>query len=168
MERISALSGEAKTGCGLSFITAAISFNPWPVNVQTIVAPSGRDRTGQLPQARSLQHFNNPATAAALAGSTKSPSLHASHRWAERISASDTISIEPQDSLKADLAIFQLAGLPILFRLARTQIFDISLPIGGCVPSVADWKNMKIRRVAQSVDDFKCRRFLTFKPIGID
>src|SRR4029077_4463883 len=106
MERISVLLAEAKTGWGFSLITASISFKPWPVSVQTIVASSGSIRKGHWRQSFSLQHFTNPRTETARAGSTKSPSLNPSHRWAERISLSDTISIAPPDSLNADFAIF--------------------------------------------------------------
>src|SRR5205823_1851677 len=41
-------------------------------------------------------------------------------------------------------------------------------PIGANVSSVADWQEMKIRRVAKLVDDFKSRRFLAGNAIGVN
>src|SRR5205823_8587783 len=58
-------------------------------------------------------HLNNPAIGAALVGSTKIPSFHASQLCAARISWSVTTSTSPFDSSSAARASFQLAGLPI-------------------------------------------------------
>src|SRR6267143_7280341 len=54
--------------------TISGSFRPWPVQVQTIVASFG------IKSRRfSRANLNNPAMGAALAGSTKIPSVCASH-----------------------------------------------------------------------------------------
>ena len=64
------------------------------------------------------QHTAVLAAPAALAGSTKTPSLDASNLYAERISSSVTESISPPDSSRAASACFQLAGLPIFIAVA--------------------------------------------------
>ena len=96
------------------------SFRPWPVNVQTTVAPSGNNPA--------WLHLVNPATEAAEAGSQKTPSSLASAWYASRISSSVTIWTAPEDSSTACSASFQLAGLPIRMAVATVWGCSITWP----------------------------------------
>src|SRR5436853_4635511 len=84
-------------------------------------------------------HLNNPEIDAALAGSTKIPSLDASQLCAAKISSSVTTSISPFDSSSAAHACFQLAGLPI--RIAEAIVSGFATILSwkiGAAP--AAWK----------------------------
>src|SRR5436305_98341 len=84
-------------------------------------------------------HLNNPAIDAALAGSTKIPSLDASQLCAAKISSSVTTSIAPFDSSSAARACFQLAGLPI--RIADAIVSGLATILSwkiGAAPAGAD------------------------------
>ena len=77
-----------------------------------------------------------PATLAADAGSTKTPSHSASNWYADNISLSVTISINPPDSSRAASACFQEAGLPILIAVAIVSGSLTILPFTiGAAPS---------------------------------
>ena len=75
-----------------------------------------------------LKHLKSAATGAALAGSTKMPSLEASHFCAARISESSTISKQPPDSETALMAPSQLAGRPIRIAVATVSGLSIGAP----------------------------------------
>ena len=62
--------------------------------------------------------LSSPATPAAEAGSTNTPSFAESQRWASRISSSVTESIIPPDSSRAASACSHEAGLPIRMAVA--------------------------------------------------
>ena len=80
-----------------------------------------------------------PATLAALAGSTKTPSSRASSRYAARISRSVTASIAPPDSSRAASACCQDAGLPIRIAVAIVDGLATTCPDTiGAAP--AAWK----------------------------
>src|SRR5690606_15403584 len=83
----------------------AVSLRPLPVTVHTMVAPAGtRPRSAA---------WSRPATLAADAGSTKTPTSRARSACASRIWASLTASIQPPDSSRAASASVQDAGLPM-------------------------------------------------------
>src|SRR5579871_3653549 len=111
------------------------SFNPWPVIVAVKMLPAG--------MRPDLTHLMMPANAAALAGSTKIPSVRAMVRYAWRISSSVTLSMNPLDSLMASVAPCQLAGLPMRMAEATVAGLATGLPSTmGAAP--AAWKpNMR-------------------------
>src|SRR3970282_978225 len=87
-----AASSVASTVCrgGADIRAVGGSFRPWRGRTQPTRAPAEI-----LP---SLQAFMRPATAAAEAGSQKTPSSSATCRYAWRISGYDTVPIAPWDS----------------------------------------------------------------------
>ena len=87
-----------------------MSLSPWPVTVITTVCPAK-----DSPAARA---WRRPATPAADAGSTKTPSRAARSRWAARICSSVTASKRPPDSSRAASASFHEAGLPMRMAVA--------------------------------------------------
>jgi len=88
------------------FIAMSGSFKPCPVRTHTTSSP------GNL---FSFKSFFTPAHEAAEAGSTNTPSFEANSFWASNISSSETVSIKPEDSLTAFIALSQLAGFPIFY-----------------------------------------------------
>ena len=86
------------------------SFRPWPVTVQTTVDPRGIRPSSTA--------WTRPATLAALASSTKTPTVRASIRYVWRISRSVTARITPPDSSRASSALVHEAGLPMRIAVA--------------------------------------------------
>src|SRR5690606_14451133 len=107
------------------------SLSPCPVTVQTT-----RDPGASPPAAATL---SRPATDAAEAGSTKTPSRVDSSRCAARISSSVTASIRPPDSSRAASAWLQDAGLPMRIAVATVSGWSTGWPsTRGAAP--AAWK----------------------------
>ena len=96
------------------------SFRPWPVNTHTTVPPA--------PTPSGSPVLIRPATDAADAGSQKTDSSVARNRYASRIYSSVTAAMPPPDSLAADVAPYQLAGLPIRMAVATVSGNSIGCP----------------------------------------
>ena len=190
----------AATVTGLKFLPANTSgsFKPWPVTVQTMRLPAGIFLKGYFAASES-QHLNNPAMDAALAGSTKMPSLRASQACASRISSSSRCRSH-RVILRLRPGRFPTCRVPDPNRrrnrfgrlddsivknrrrtgrlktnhhrqpgrFLRRLVIAITSPVGGDVPSVANRQQMKIGRVTQHIDNFKCRGFLSGNPKRID
>ena len=119
------------TGAGAPEIAHSGSFRPLPVTVHTTRSPASR-----VPCSRAC---NRPATLAADAGSTKTASLAASSRYADRICRSVTDSIAPPDWSRASSALVQLAGLPMRIAVAMVEGWLTTWPKTiGAAP--AAWK----------------------------
>ena len=86
------------------------SLSPCPVTVQTTVEPRGTSPASD--------DCSSPATLAALASSTNTPTLRASSRYARRMSRSVTASMSPPDRSRASSALVHEAGLPIRMAVA--------------------------------------------------
>ena len=74
-------------------------------------------------------HWNNPATLAALASSTNTPTCRASSRYADRISRSVTAWISPPDWSRASSALVHEAGLPIRIAVAMVDGSGTTAPL---------------------------------------
>src|SRR5256714_1821971 len=98
------------TGDGAVEIAHSGSLSPCPVTVQTTRDPAGTSPTSVT--------WSNPATLAALASSTNTPTCRASSRYADRISRSVTDWITPPDSSRASSAFVHEAGLPMRIAVA--------------------------------------------------
>src|SRR5205085_10340327 len=90
------------------------SFSPWPVRTQT-TRPSA-------------PYLRSPATAAADAGSQKTPSRSPRSEYASRISSSDTARTSPRDDVNASMASSQRAGFPILIADATVSGLSTGSP----------------------------------------
>ncbi len=107
-------------GAGAPEIAHSGSFRPLPVTVHTTRRPGGK-----VPCSCAI---SKPATLAAEAGSTKTASLLASSRYAERICRSVTDSMAPPDWSRASRALTQLAGLPMRIAVAMVDGFSTTWP----------------------------------------
>ena len=106
----------------------SMSFRPCPVTVTEIVSPGSTspDSTAAI----------SPATPAADAGSTKTPSRELSSRCAAKICSSETASIRPWESSRADSASSQEAGLPMRMAEATVSGFATGSPsTSGAAPA---------------------------------
>ena len=107
------------------------SFNPLPVNTQTILELLGT----------SSFLLSKPATEAALAGSQKIPSSFPSILYADIISSSVTSKNDPWLDFLTLIAFSQLTGFPILIAVAIVSGFSIIFPLSSvCVTSGWNWR----------------------------
>ena len=118
-----------------------------------VLEPVPGDRDDDRLRRRSISpaasSLSRPATPAAEAGSTKTPSRRASSACAARICASVTASKRPSDSLAAISASCQEAGLPMRIAVAMVSGSGNGSPVtSGAAPSA--WKpHITGRRVAR-------------------
>src|SRR5690606_453185 len=129
--------GSTGSGSTSVMLDSAVSgsFNPCPVTVHTTTEPDGKRPSSAV--------ASRPATLAAEAGSTNTPSREASSRYAARISSSVTAANRPFDSSLAVTAFCQDAGLPTRMAVATVSGFSTGWPCtSGAAP--AAWKpNMR-------------------------
>src|SRR6185369_383232 len=115
-------------GAGAVEIAHSGSLRPWPVTVHTTVEPRGISP--------SSHDCSRPATLAALASSTKTPTLRASMRYADRISRSVTAAMVPPEASRASTALVHDAGLPIRIAVAMVDGSLTTLPVTiGAAPA---------------------------------
>src|SRR5699024_9610652 len=113
----------------------AVSFRPCPVTVHTTVAPAGTSPASA--------RTSSPATLAAEAGSTNTPTRRATRAWASRIWASLTASMRPEGSSRAATARDHEAGLPMRMAVATVSGFSSGSPLtsgeapSACTPHMA-------------------------------
>src|SRR6185295_3734057 len=117
---IAELVASTKKGLVLWAIAVSGSFNPWPVNVQTIVEPS--------PITLRARSFIRPAIDIAEAGSQNIPSVAARSFCAFRISSSLHSLNQPPDSFLAAQASFHETGWPMRMAVATVSGWSTIAP----------------------------------------
>ena len=176
-------------GDGAVEIAHSGSFRPWPVTVQTTVAPAGTapaaaccSRPGDAGRAGQLHEHADLAGQQAVRG--------------QDLAVGDGVD-HPPDASRASSALVQHAGLPIRMavaivdgsgttapvtigaapeawnpyisgvcvRVAGRGVLVVAHPVRGDVARVADRQAVDVGRVAERLDDLERRRLLAVQPV---